>query len=109
MITFGKGNLRVPKWSRPVYVVAGGCTPFKKFYPEYKLEELCMITRSIARATGLPILADGDTGYGEENPDIAPEDLVLLPEDIPAAAEPGTVLLAEEALKEQEKEGQNGA
>ncbi|MBL6928710.1 MAG: methylisocitrate lyase [Rhodospirillales bacterium] len=29
------------------------------------LEELCMVTRSIARATGLPILADGDTGYGE--------------------------------------------
>ncbi|MBL6928208.1 MAG: methylisocitrate lyase [Rhodospirillales bacterium] len=29
------------------------------------LEELCLITRSIARVTGLPILADGDTGYGE--------------------------------------------
>lgn len=29
------------------------------------LEELCLITRSIARTTGLPILADGDTGYGE--------------------------------------------
>ncbi len=29
------------------------------------LEELCLITRSISRATGLPILADGDTGYGE--------------------------------------------
>ncbi len=43
MITFGPGNLRVPKWSRPVYMVAGGCTPFKKFYPEYKLEELCMM------------------------------------------------------------------
>lgn len=43
MITFGQGNLRVPKWSRPVYAVAGGCTPFRKSYPEYKLEELCMI------------------------------------------------------------------
>ncbi|MBT3361393.1 MAG: methylisocitrate lyase [Rhodospirillales bacterium] len=29
------------------------------------LEELCLVTRSIARVTGLPILADGDTGYGE--------------------------------------------
>ncbi len=43
MITFGEGNLRIPKWSRPVFMVAGGCTPFKKFYPEYKLEELCMM------------------------------------------------------------------
>jgi len=29
------------------------------------LEELCLITRSISRATGLPLLVDGDTGYGE--------------------------------------------
>ncbi|MCG8510759.1 MAG: methylisocitrate lyase [Rhodospirillales bacterium] len=29
------------------------------------LEELCLVTRSISRTTGLPILADGDTGYGE--------------------------------------------
>lgn len=43
MIKFGKGNLRVPKWSRPVFMVAGGCTPFKKYFPEYKLEELVMM------------------------------------------------------------------
>ena len=43
MITFGQGNLRVPEWSRPVFMVAGGCTPFKKSYPEYKTEELCMM------------------------------------------------------------------
>lgn len=29
------------------------------------LEELCHTTRMLARATGLPILVDGDTGYGE--------------------------------------------
>lgn len=29
------------------------------------LEELTFIVRSIARATGLPIIVDGDTGYGE--------------------------------------------
>jgi methylisocitrate lyase len=28
------------------------------------LDELCMITRSIARATALPLIVDGDTGYG---------------------------------------------
>jgi acetyl-CoA C-acetyltransferase len=44
MIKFGKGNLRVPKWSRPVYAVAGGMTDFRKRYPEKKLEELCMMS-----------------------------------------------------------------
>ncbi|MEX2642510.1 MAG: methylisocitrate lyase [Acetobacterales bacterium] len=29
------------------------------------IEDLCFFTRMIARATGLPILVDGDTGYGE--------------------------------------------
>lgn len=43
MIKFGKGNLRVPQWSKRVFMVAGGCTPFRKYFPEYKLEELVMI------------------------------------------------------------------
>jgi acetyl-CoA C-acetyltransferase len=43
MIKFGKGNLRIPKWTRPVYAVAGGLTAYRKKFPEYKLEELCMI------------------------------------------------------------------
>jgi acetyl-CoA C-acetyltransferase len=43
MIEFKPGNLRVPKWSRPVYMVAAGCTDFRKRYPEKKLEELCMM------------------------------------------------------------------
>ena len=42
MITFGSRNLRVPKWTRPVYMVAGGMTQFKKRFPEMKLEELTM-------------------------------------------------------------------
>lgn len=28
-------------------------------------EELCLVVRSVARATGLPLIVDGDTGYGE--------------------------------------------
>jgi acetyl-CoA C-acetyltransferase len=43
MIKFGKGNLRIPKWTRPVYAVAGGMTDFRKRYPEKKLEELTMM------------------------------------------------------------------
>jgi acetyl-CoA C-acetyltransferase len=43
MIEFKPGNLRVPKWTRPVYMVAAGCTDFRKRYPEKKLEELCMM------------------------------------------------------------------
>lgn len=42
MIKFGKGNLRIPEWTRPVYLVAGGMTDFRKRYPEKKLEELAM-------------------------------------------------------------------
>src|SRR5687768_16301023 len=29
------------------------------------LDELCRATRAIVRAAGLPVLVDGDTGYGE--------------------------------------------
>ena len=29
------------------------------------LEELCFITRQVARSTDLPLIVDGDTGYGE--------------------------------------------
>jgi acetyl-CoA C-acetyltransferase len=43
MIEFKPGNLRVPKWSRPVYMVAGGMSDFRKRYPEKRLEELCMM------------------------------------------------------------------
>ncbi len=43
MITFKKGNLRVPKWNRRVFMVAGGTSAYKKFFPEYKLEELVMM------------------------------------------------------------------
>src|SRR3989344_6401887 len=42
MIKFGKGNLRIPKFERPVYVVAGGMTDFRKAYPEKQSTELCM-------------------------------------------------------------------
>ena len=43
MITFKEGNLRIPKWNRPVYMVAGGTTAYRKYFPEYKLEELVMM------------------------------------------------------------------
>ena len=29
------------------------------------VDEVCFFVRQIARATGLPLLVDGDTGYGE--------------------------------------------
>ena len=40
MITFGEGNLRIPKFEKPVYIVAGGMTDFRKKYPEKATEEL---------------------------------------------------------------------
>ncbi len=43
MIRFKEGNLRIPKWNRKVFIVAGGTTAYRKYFPEYKLEELVMI------------------------------------------------------------------
>jgi acetyl-CoA C-acetyltransferase len=43
MIEFHAGNLRVPRWTRPVYMVAAGTTDYRKRYPQRKLEELCMM------------------------------------------------------------------
>lgn len=43
MIELAPGNLRIPRWSRPVYMVAAGTTDFRKRYPEKKLEELAMM------------------------------------------------------------------
>jgi acetyl-CoA C-acetyltransferase len=41
MISFGQGNLRIPKFAKPVYVVAGGLTDFRKKYPEKNSCQLC--------------------------------------------------------------------
>ena len=41
MIKFGPGNLRIPKFEKPVYIVAGGMTDLRKRYPEKNTSELC--------------------------------------------------------------------
>jgi hypothetical protein len=41
MIKFGTGNLRIPRFEKPVYVVAGGMTDFRKRYPEKNTCQLC--------------------------------------------------------------------
>ena len=48
MIKFKKGNLRIPKLQRPVYVVAGGMTDFRKRYPEKATEELVVEAAKMA-------------------------------------------------------------
>src|SRR3989344_7380261 len=48
MITFGSGNLRVPKLSRKVYLVGAGMTDFRKFYPEKQSSELCLEAMKMA-------------------------------------------------------------
>jgi acetyl-CoA C-acetyltransferase len=48
MIKFGEGNLRIPKFERPVYVVAGGMTDFRKRYPEKTTEELVLEAMNMA-------------------------------------------------------------
>src|SRR3990167_3565578 len=42
MITFGDGNLRIPEFVQPVYVVAAGTTDFRKAYSGKQTTELCM-------------------------------------------------------------------
>ena len=41
MIRFGPGNLRIPRFERPVYIVAGGLTDYRKRYPEKNTCQLC--------------------------------------------------------------------
>ncbi len=48
MIKFGDGNLRIPRFERPVYVVAGGMTDFRKRYPEKSTEELTAAALNMA-------------------------------------------------------------
>ncbi|MFN4089116.1 MAG: methylisocitrate lyase [Alphaproteobacteria bacterium] len=48
--------------------VSGGAVTAARGLPDLgvlTMEELCATTRAIARATGLPLIVDGDTGYGE--------------------------------------------
>ncbi len=42
MIKFGKGNLRIPSFEKPVFAVAGGLTDYRKKYPEKNACELTM-------------------------------------------------------------------
>ena len=41
MIKFGPENLRIPKFEKPVYLVAGGLTDYRKRYPEKNSCQLC--------------------------------------------------------------------
>ena len=41
MIKFGPGNLRIPRFERPVFLVAGGLTDYRKKYPEKNSSQLC--------------------------------------------------------------------
>ncbi len=48
--------------------VSGGAVTASLGLPDLGMltqEELCLVVRSLARATGLPLIVDGDTGYGE--------------------------------------------
>ncbi len=59
MIRFGSGNLRIPKFAKPVYVVAGGLTDYRKRYPEKNTCELCMeATRMAVEENDLKVSAE---------------------------------------------------
>jgi methylisocitrate lyase len=48
--------------------VSGGAVTASLGLPDLgilAMEELCLVVRVLARATGLPLIVDGDTGYGE--------------------------------------------
>ncbi|MFV1959191.1 MAG: thiolase domain-containing protein [Planctomycetota bacterium] len=48
MIKFGPGNLRIPKFQKPVFAVAGGLTDFRKRYPEKNTCELTLEATKMA-------------------------------------------------------------
>lgn len=48
MIKFGPGNLRIPRFEKPVYIVAGGLTDYRKRYWERNTCELCMMALRMA-------------------------------------------------------------
>ena len=50
MIKFGPGNLRIPRFEKPVFAVAGGLTDFRKRYPEKNSCELTMEATRMAVA-----------------------------------------------------------
>ena len=42
MIKFGPENLRIPRFEKPVFAVAGGLTDYRKRYPEKNTSQLCV-------------------------------------------------------------------
>ena len=50
MIVFGDGNLRIPHFDKPVYIVAAGMTDFRKKYPEKSAGELTAAALDMAVA-----------------------------------------------------------
>jgi acetyl-CoA C-acetyltransferase len=42
MITFSKQQLKIPKFTRDVYLVTGGNSEFRRAFPEKRTEELCI-------------------------------------------------------------------
>jgi len=52
----------------PALYLSGGAITASMGLPDLgviTIEEMCFFVRTISRATGLPLLVDGDTGYGE--------------------------------------------
>ena len=63
MIEFGPGNLRIPKFEKPVFVVAGGLTNYRKRYPEKNTSQLCMEALKMAvEENGLRVSTKGLRG-----------------------------------------------
>lgn len=68
MIELSPQNLRIPKFSKRVYVVAGGLTDFRKFYPEKQSVELCMeaIKMAVEENLGMtPLEFKKEVNFGE--------------------------------------------
>ncbi len=48
MIKFSKQQLKIPKMMRPVYLVTGGMSEFRRAFPEKRTEELCVEALTMA-------------------------------------------------------------
>ncbi|HUN80520.1 MAG TPA: thiolase domain-containing protein [Phycisphaerae bacterium] len=58
MIEFGPGNLRIPRFEKPVFIAAGGLTDYRKRYPEKNTSQLCTeALRMAVEENGLKVSA----------------------------------------------------
>jgi hypothetical protein len=67
MINLHAGNLRIPRFEKPAYIVTGGMTDFRKRYLEWNASELCADAGVQAPSQLLRVLTRSRAARGESS------------------------------------------